>query len=128
MLTGLLTALVAATSGPVLLVHHATPVAEKAGPTRIEFAVEPGTVIIYLDGQKKGRASKVHVVTVKPGRHDVRLVNGKDEEEFEVSVEKGKTLKVEYKFEDSGSPAPNTPPSSPKPAPEEPSPDEDESD
>jgi hypothetical protein len=101
---------------PVLLDDAcvATKVAAKAGPTQLAFEVEPESVIIYVDSKKKGVAKKLKHVAVKPGTHTVRLVWNKDETEFDIKVEKGRTIVVKYAFEDSGAetppPSEETPP------------------
>lgn len=86
----------------------AVPVGNKT-PTALVFEIEPDSVVIHVDGKRKGTAGKVKKVPVNPGRHLVRLVNDRDETEFEVKVRKGESLKVQYMFEDSGSQRPAPP-------------------
>lgn len=76
----------------------AEPVADR--PTRIEFSVRPGSVVIFLDGKRLGPASKVSAVDAKPGRRIVRLQNGEDQTELELDLERGKTLRFAYEFGD----------------------------
>lgn len=96
----------------------------KKSPTQLKFEIEPTSVVIYVDKKKKGKAKKGKLVRVKPGDRVIRLVNGKDETEFVLRVEKGNTLLVKYAFEDSRE---ETPPA-PEPEPKTPAPDDDNSD
>ncbi|MFH1811449.1 MAG: hypothetical protein ABIJ09_22095 [Pseudomonadota bacterium] len=89
----------------------------KAAPTQLQFEVEPANVIIFVDNKKKGVAKKLKAVNVKPGTHTVKLVWNKDETEFDIKVEKGRTVVVKYAFEDSGKE--NTPPAEETPPPAE---------
>lgn len=75
---------------------HATPA--KADKTGIEWAVEPGDVVIYLDDKKLGDAASLKFTETKPGKHTIRLVLAKDETETDVVVQKGKILKFTFSF------------------------------
>jgi hypothetical protein len=66
--------------------------------TGIRWKVSPGKVEVFLDGKRLGEAAALEATEAKPGTHDVRLVNGGDETEFEVKVTKGQLLVVEYEF------------------------------
>jgi hypothetical protein len=78
---------------------HATPATPaKTDKTGIEWAVEPGDVVIYLDDKKLGDAASVKFTETKPGKHTVRLVLSKDETETDVVVQKGKILKFTFSF------------------------------
>ena len=76
-----------------------TPTARRR-PTRIEFKVTPGSVVIFLDGRRLGTASKVGTVRSRPGRRRVRLKRGADETEFELELRRGETLRFDYDFGD----------------------------
>jgi hypothetical protein len=78
---------------------HARPVAEKAGETGIEWAVGPAHVMVFLDGKKVGEAGALKFTTTAPGKHTVKLMNGKDETEMEVNVKKGQKVKFEFTFD-----------------------------
>lgn len=111
----LATTLCALPAGSIETGPGAVTVASAAGPTQLQFEVEPESVIIWVDGKKKGVAKKLKHVPVKPGTHSVKLVWNKDETEFDIKVDKGKTVVVKYAFEDSGSVAP-PPEETPAPA------------
>lgn len=68
--------------------------------TGIRWKILPKSVVTYLDGKKIGQVGKVNVTYTRPGRHTVRLVNGEDEAEFDVKVNKGQILEVNYQFTD----------------------------
>ena len=84
----------------------AQPVVTKEGPTQLTFEIEPKSTEIYVDKRKLGRADRVKVHKVRPGKHEIRLVYKKDETEFDVSVARGQSLEVKYAFEDSGNEPP----------------------
>ena len=79
---------------------------KKKGPTQLQFEIDPPSVIIHVDKKRVGKAGKVKRYKCRPGRHVIRLVNNKDEVEFEMRVAKHETMVVKYAFEDSG--VPNT--------------------
>lgn len=84
--------------GPTHPSAQAAPAKAEANKTGIEWKVEPAEVIVHLDGKKLGKAADLKFTTTAPGRHTILLVNGGDEEELEVKVNKGQTLRVEYTF------------------------------
>jgi hypothetical protein len=70
------------------------------GPTRIRFEVKPPAAVIYLDGKRRGTAGeKPFLVTVTPGRHQVKVTYKKDSSEEPVVAKKGETLNWKYEFE-----------------------------
>lgn len=75
------------------------PVVKRKAKTRIEFAVTPASVVIFLDGERLGAAADVGVVPAKPGRRVVRLERGEDTTEMEVILARGKKLRFAYEFE-----------------------------
>ena len=77
------------------------PVAKKKIVTGIEWQVDPGKVVIFLDGKKLGDAEslKGKVSKTRPGKHGVKLINGLDETEMDIQVSKGQTLKFTFTFE-----------------------------
>jgi hypothetical protein len=99
---------------PVDLALPSQAVVTKEGPTQLTFEIEPKATDIYVDKRKLGKAGKVKVLKVRPGKHEIRLVYKKDETEFDVSVARGQSLEVKYAFEDSGN---EPPPPSPSPHP-----------
>jgi hypothetical protein len=72
---------------------------ERSAASRIEFAVTPPDVVIFLDGERLGPAAKVGRVDAKPGRRIIRLERGEDATEMEVQLTKGKMLRFTYEFE-----------------------------
>ncbi|MBK8013467.1 MAG: hypothetical protein IPK13_19195 [Deltaproteobacteria bacterium] len=66
--------------------------------TGIEWQIEPGEVVVHLDGKKVGLAKDLTVTATRPGKHVIQLVKGGDESEMEVKVTKGQLLKVVYSF------------------------------
>jgi hypothetical protein len=79
------------------------PVKDKEAPkvgTGIEWKVTPSSVIIWLDGKKLGEAGSATVTEAKPGKHTIKLVNGGDETEIEIKVNKGQVLQFAYDFEE----------------------------
>ncbi|MCB9653795.1 MAG: hypothetical protein H6729_06660 [Deltaproteobacteria bacterium] len=66
--------------------------------TGIEWQIEPGEVVVHLDGKKVGLAKDLTVTAARPGKHVILLVKGGDESEMEVKVTKGQRLKVVYSF------------------------------
>jgi len=91
---------------PADLALPSQAVVTKEGPTQLTFEIEPKGTDIYVDKRKLGKAGKVKVLKVKPGKHEIRLVYKKDETEFDVSVARGQSLEVKYAFEDSGNEPP----------------------
>ena len=81
---------------------HAVPVKKGAAKidTGIQWQVAPEKVEIFVDGKKIGVAGELRVTSVKPGKHAIRLVNGLDETEFEVSVKKGQLVPLQFEFTD----------------------------
>jgi hypothetical protein len=76
------------------------PIADKApaDKTGISWEVEPAEVVIMLDGKRIGEAGKLKFTSAKPGKHTIKLMNGKDETEADVVVKKGETLKFTFSF------------------------------
>ncbi len=72
----------------------------KKSQTGIQWKVAPAAVIVYLDGKKLGQASTLDITETKAGMHQIRLVNGEDETEFDVKVATGQVLTVTYEFTD----------------------------
>ncbi|MBK6683430.1 MAG: PEGA domain-containing protein [Deltaproteobacteria bacterium] len=68
--------------------------------TGIEWKVTPSAVVVYLDGKKLGEAGNLTVTETKPGKHEIKLVNGGDETEIEIKVNKGQVLQFSYDFEE----------------------------
>lgn len=91
---------------PVDLALPSQAVVTKEGPTQLTFEIEPKGTEIYVDKRKLGKAGKVKVLKVRPGKHEIRLVYKRDETEFDVSVARGQSLEVKYAFEDSGNEQP----------------------
>jgi hypothetical protein len=91
------------------------------GPTRIRFEVKPPAAVIYLDGKRRGTAGdKPFLVTVTPGKHQIKVTYKKDSSEEPVSVKKGETMNWKYEFEDD---QPKKPPPADAPAEGESTPD-----
>ncbi|MBI2372846.1 MAG: hypothetical protein HYV07_02485 [Deltaproteobacteria bacterium] len=84
---------------PMAFGGPAKPSVEKKVTTGIEWVVAPKGVVIILDGKKIGLAGDLSVTETRPGKHEVKLVNGEDETEMDVNVEKGKVLRFEFEFE-----------------------------
>ncbi len=68
--------------------------------TAIAWKVQPATVVIFMDGKKLGTAGDVKQTRTSPGMHSVRLVNGEDETEMDVKVNKGHVLTFTFEFTD----------------------------
>jgi hypothetical protein len=68
--------------------------------TQLTIDIKPETAVVYVDGKKKGTGKKPITLTVKPGRHQLRIVNNKDEHSETVVVKKGESKKWEWAFED----------------------------
>lgn len=89
-------------AGAMFVVSSARTPAAEAAPqdkTGINWEVEPATVVIYLDDKRLGEAGKLKFTDAKPGKHTVKLVNGKDETEAEIVVKKGQSLKFAFSFD-----------------------------
>ena len=88
-------------AGAAFVVTSRMPSAQAApqDKTGINWEVEPATVVIYLDDKRLGEAGKLKFTDAKPGKHTVRLVNGKDETEAEIVVKKGQSLKFSFSFD-----------------------------
>ena len=78
----------------------ATPVQAKAKkrPTGIQWKVTPASVEVFVDGKRLGTAGELVRTRHRPGRHTIVLKRKGDEEEFEVKLIKGLTLRLEYSF------------------------------
>ena len=89
-----------ATASP-MQAEHATPAKSRpARKTAIAWLVTPGSVVVYLDGKKLGRAADLKLTPAKPGRHEIRLTKGGDETELEIDVMKGQVTKFVFDFAD----------------------------
>lgn len=73
---------------------------KKAVETAIAWKVQPASVVIYMDGKKLGTAGELKQTSTRPGMHAVRLVNGGDETEMDVKVNKGHVLTFTFEFTD----------------------------
>jgi hypothetical protein len=70
------------------------------GPTRIRFEVKPPAAVIYVDGKRRGTAGeKPFLVTVTPGRHQIKVTYKKDSSEEPLVAKKGETTNWKYEFE-----------------------------
>lgn len=67
-------------------------------PTAIQWEVRPASVVVYLDDKKLGLAGDLELTPTAPGRHTIRLVNGRDESEMEVEVTRGHILRFVLDF------------------------------
>lgn len=85
---------------PSVPVAAAAPTQAKKRTTGIEWKVTPGSVEIFVDGKRLGTARELGRTRHRPGRHTVVLRRGGDEEEFEVKLIKGLTLRLQYSFGD----------------------------
>lgn len=81
------------------LATEPAPVADKAEKTGINWDVQPAEVVIFLDDRRLGEAGKLKFTETKPGKHNVKLMLGKDETEADVTVKKGQTLKFTFSFD-----------------------------
>lgn len=99
--------------GLVVTLSWATPSARGAGPeapppeavqeksarTGIQLAVTPEDVVVFIDGEERGKAGELSFIATRPGKHSVRLVRGGDEVQAEIPVEKGQIVEFRYDFE-----------------------------
>jgi hypothetical protein len=76
----------------------------------ITWKVQPGDVVIYVDGKKVGVAKNAKPHKVSAGMHVVKLVWGKDEMEDSLDVPANQSIEFQYTFEDSGKPGQQAPP------------------
>lgn len=89
----------------MLALALATAVALSGAPstakkTQLLLEVKPESVVIYVDGKRKGTAGKVRTVKVTPGTHLIKLVNGRDVHEEPVTVKSGQSLTWKMEFGD----------------------------
>jgi hypothetical protein len=82
--------------------------APKPAKTQLKIEVKPAATVVYVDGKRKGTGAKLITLVTTPGRHHIRLVNGKDEHQDVVSLKQGETKKWTWAFEDDR-PAPRQP-------------------
>jgi hypothetical protein len=75
------------------------PVQGKADATGIEWEVSPAHVVVFLDGKRLGEAGALKFTATSPGKHVVKLLNGKDETESDIPLKKGQKLKFVYNFD-----------------------------
>ena len=92
-----------ATSVGFSVVFETTEAAPSRADTRIaksaiRWEVTPPSVVVYLDGKKLGRAGDLKATPTTPGRHAIRLVNGKDETELEIEVGEGQIVRFVLDF------------------------------
>ncbi len=69
-------------------------------PTELGISVTPPSAIVYIDGARRGPASRLHSLRLSPGTHLVRVVNRKDEHQEAVTVFRGKKTHWSWDFED----------------------------
>jgi hypothetical protein len=68
--------------------------------TELAISVKPASAVIFVDGIRRGSASKTRTIRLSPGVHVVRVVNSKDEHEEPVRVTRGKKTTWSWEFED----------------------------
>lgn len=68
--------------------------------TQLKIEVKPASAIVFVDGKRIGTGSKVHTLTVDPGRHTIKIVHNRDEHQEVLAVKKGETTKWTWAFED----------------------------
>lgn len=66
----------------------------------LKIEVKPETAVLYVDGVRRGRGNKPHVIRVEPGRHELKVTNKGDEHQEQISVKKGETKQWSWAFED----------------------------
>jgi len=76
------------------------PKASAPKKTLLKIEVRPASAIVYVDGKRKGTGAKAMSLPVEPGRHTIRIVQGRDEHQEVVSVKKGETTNWSWTFED----------------------------
>ncbi|MBI3180763.1 MAG: hypothetical protein HYZ28_01325 [Myxococcales bacterium] len=81
----------------VALALSGGPAAKK---TQLKIEIKPAEAVLYVDGKKKGTGAKTHLLTVEPGRHNIRVVHHKDEHSEVVSIKKGEVKTWQWAFED----------------------------
>lgn len=74
-------------------------------PTKLSIDVKPETAVVFVDGARKGTGKRTILITVTPGRHKLKVTNGKDADEEYVVVKKGETTSWKYEFEDDKPPS-----------------------
>jgi hypothetical protein len=79
-----------------------------SNPTQLTIDVKPEGVEVKVDGKKSGHGGKPVTLTVKPGKHVVRLSYKGDSHEEEVSVKAGEKKTYSWEFEGTKSGAPPT--------------------
>ncbi len=69
--------------------------------TQLKLEITPATSVVYVDGKRRGTGGKLtRAFTVEPGRHTLKLVNGRDEHQESISVKKGESKVWQWAFED----------------------------
>ena len=98
--------------------------APKSAPkkTQLKIEVKPASAVVYVDGKRVGTGSKVHTLTVDPGKHTIKIVHNRDEHQEVLVVKKGETTKWTWAFEDD---RPQNKPQPTEAEPEKPAPKED---
>ena len=64
--------------------------------TQLKIEIKPETAVLFVDGKRKGTGAKLHVFTVTPGRHLLKVVNKKDEHQEMVIVKKGEVTSWQW--------------------------------
>ena len=85
--------------------HQRFPVAKrsktpKKPKTGIEWDIPQESVVVRLNGRRVGLGHKLRYTRTRPGKHEVHLKRGGDEEFLEIRVPKGQVLKISYRFDD----------------------------
>jgi hypothetical protein len=90
----------------VCLALGGTPSPAQGGKTsQLVLDVKPAAVEIYVDEERIGKATKVWTVSVKPGKHTVKVVAGISSQEEVVTVRKWEKKTMKFDLTDVATPS-----------------------
>jgi hypothetical protein len=101
----------------VLMLLGAAPALAKDKPSKaltakLVLKISPPEAEVFVDGERKGTAGKVHEVPVAPGTHEVTVKYKGDEHTREVALKRNQSSTIEWAIEES-KPMPDNPLDSP---------------
>ena len=77
------------------------PKAPKGATAQLVLKISPPDDEVFVDGDRKGTAAKVHEVPVTPGTHDVTVKYKGDEHTREVTLKRNQSSTLEWAIEES---------------------------
>ncbi len=82
-------------------VYAGAPKAPKGATAKLLLKIAPADAEVFVDGDRKGKAGKVHELPVTPGTHEVTVKYKGDEHTREVTLKRNQSSTLEWTLEES---------------------------